>query len=216
MTTKNLSFGAPPISSFQFVYLSVPVVRAVVHGVHVSPTPLYYRIPVHNAAPQPLHLARECPCLSSAAAVTEVSTGITASANGWDTRTEGYGCAPSGCVADNVLDDSIEDVSRWSCKAEASGVEACELTLVFDEPQDILEIRIALYKGDQRSRSVNVLVDGNLVRTIASSGTTTAYEPYNLTATQATTIVLQAAGVEDNGWLSITGVSFFAVQSIDG
>lgn len=65
-----------------------------------------------------------------------MSTGITATANGWDNKVEGYGCAPNGCVADNVLDHSIESMSRWSCKAEAWVDETCELALVFDEREE--------------------------------------------------------------------------------
>lgn len=144
-------------------------------------------------------------CVSFAAALTAV-TGVTASANGWDTRTTGYGCAPSGCEPANVIDDSIEPDSRWSCRPSVSEVKACELTLVFDEPHDIFEIRMALWKGNQRNRTVDIWVDGSLSTTVQSSGSTLAYEAYELFATQATTIVLQEAGAENNVWLSITGV----------
>ena len=131
-------------------------------------------------------------------------TGVSASANGYDTRDGGNGCFPSGCLPDNVLDDSIADDSRWSCNAELSGIDACELTLMFDEPQDIVQIYMALYKGDERTRSVNVWVDGVFTHTITSSGTTTGFETYDLIAPGATTVVLQ--GVDDSEWLSITEV----------
>ena len=71
-------------------------------------------------------------------------TGVTASANGWDTRVSGSGCAPNGCLPSNVLDKSIEPASRWSCTA------VCELTLEFDAPQDLVQMDMALYKGDER------------------------------------------------------------------
>ena len=135
-----------------------------------------------------------------------IVTGVSASANGWDTRVDGTGCPPSGCVPDNVLDNSIEDVSRWSCNAEVSDVSACELTLELDEPQDVVQIYMAYYKGDERTRSVNVWVDGVFQDTIASSGTTQGYEAYELIAPGATTVVLQEAALGDNEWLSITGV----------
>lgn len=133
-------------------------------------------------------------------------SGVAVSANGWDTRTEGFGCAPSGCVAANTVDDSIEPESRWSCKAEVSGVDACELTIAFDAPTDIVELRMAFYRGEERTRAINIWVDGEFTDIVQSSGTTTEYETYELTAEQAVSITLQAAGMEDNGWLSITGV----------
>ena len=107
----------------------------------------------------------------------------------------------------NVLDDSIEPASRWSCRPSFSVIEVCELALVFDEPQDIFEIRMALWKGNQRNRTVDIWVDGSLSTSVQSSGSTQDYEAYELSATQATTIVLQEAGAEDDVWLSVTGVS---------
>lgn len=109
-------------------------------------------------------------------------------------------------MASNAVDASLEPDSRWSCKAQVSGVDFCELTLVLDEPEDIAEVRIALWKGDVRIRAMNVFVDGEFMTTIQSSGQTDGYEPYKLSATQATTVMLRAVGTEDNGWLSITGV----------
>ena len=77
-------------------------------------------------------------------------TGVTASANGWDTRVSGFGCAPNGCLPSNVLDNSIEPASRWSCKAALANIDVCELTLEFDAPQDLVQMDMALYKGDER------------------------------------------------------------------
>lgn len=143
------------------------------------------------------------------AALTAVDV-VSASANSWDPRTAGNGCAPDACVASNAIDGSVEYDSRWSCKStNAPELEACELTVELSAPQDIKEIRVALWKGDERTRLINVLTDGVVVTTIESSGTTEGYEPYPLTATQVSTIVLQAAGSDDetyNGWLSILDV----------
>lgn len=85
--------------------------------------------------------------------------------------------------------------------------DACELTLTFDTPQDLSEMRVALWKGDQRTRSIDVLVDGALDGTFVSSGTTTDYETYDLVVAQVNEVVLQAVDIADNGWLSVTGVS---------
>lgn len=109
-------------------------------------------------------------------------------------------------MAANAVDDSVEAESRWSCNPYSSEIDACELTLTLDAPTDIVEVRIAMWKGDTRTRALNILVDGTLASTIESSGETEGYETYELTASQASTVVLQAAGTEGNGWLSILGV----------
>ena len=136
-------------------------------------------------------------------------TGVTASANGWDTRVSGVGCAPDGCIAGNVLDDSIDPNSRWSCNAASVGVDFCELTLEFDAPHDLVQMDMALYKGDKRTRSVNVWVDGVIQQAIESSGTTTDLETYQVVAPGTTSVMLQAVGTNDNGWLSVTEVIIF-------
>ena len=140
-------------------------------------------------------------------------TGITASANGWDTRVNGAGCAPNGCVPANVLDNSIDSKSRWSCKAASSNIDVCELTFKFDAPHNLVQMEMALYRGDKRTRSVNVWVNGVLQHTIESSGTTTDFETYELIASDATTVMLQAVGLRKNGWLSITEVSILYLVS---
>eukprot|EP00904_Undaria_pinnatifida_P011612 jgi/Undpi1/7581/HiC_scaffold_23.g10054.m1 len=97
----------------------------------------------------------------------------------------------------------------------SSDVEVCELSLVFEEPQDIFELRMALFKGNQRTRTVSIWVDGVLSSTVETSGTTLEYEPYALEAMQATTIVLQGTGLEENVWLSITGVQLMTSYEVD-
>ena len=140
------------------------------------------------------------------AALTAV-TGLTASANAWDERTDDSGCVPDSCFAGLAVDGSIEEQSRWSCKASVSLVDACELTLTLEEPQDLVEMRLSLWKGDQRIRPLNIFVDGTLVTTIISSGKTEGFETYELTALQASTVMVQAnEPLPDNGWLSIIEV----------
>ena len=136
-------------------------------------------------------------------------TGFTLSANGWDTRINGWGCPPGGCVPDNVLDGSLDPDSRWACRPSFSRIEVCELTFAFDEPQDISEIRMAMFKGNERVRTVDVLVDGVLATTVVTSANTFELEAYEVSASQASTIVLQEAGPEEDVWLSLTEASNF-------
>lgn len=110
-------------------------------------------------------------------------------------------------MPDNVLDGSLDPDSRWACRPSFSLIDVCELTFAFDEPQDISEIRMAMFKGNQRTRTVNVLVDGVLATTAVTSANTFELEAYEVSAIQASTIVLQEAGPEEDVWLSITEVS---------
>ena len=143
--------------------------------------------------------------------------GLTASANAWDERTDGFGCVPDSCFAGLAIDGSIDEQSRWSCKASVSLVDACELTLTLEEPQDLVEMRMSLWKGDQRIRALNIFVDGTLVTTITSSGKTEGFKTYELTALQASTVMVQAnEPLPDNGWLSIIEVRRPSVIMIKG
>lgn len=143
------------------------------------------------------------------------AAGVSVSANAWDTRIEGWGCAPAGCVADNVLDDSLEPEARWSCRGnlflpgaefESTDDTSCMLTFKFDGPQDVKELRMALWKGEDRARAVNVWVDGVLATTLDASGATNELEAYELTAASASTVVLEYDGLASD-WISITEVS---------
>lgn len=82
----------------------------------------------------------------------------------------------------------------------------CKLTFEFDEPQDVKEIRMALWKGEDRTRTVNVWVDGESATTLDASGATNDLEAYELTAADASTVVLEYEGLADE-WISITEVS---------
>ncbi|MEP0661221.1 MAG: hypothetical protein ABJC87_18445 [Roseobacter sp.] len=140
-------------------------------------------------------------------AALEAATGVTATANGWDLRRYGFGCFPDGCVPANVLNASIDDDSRWSCLPSRQEVEVCELIFDFDEPQNIFEIRMAMWKGNRRDRTIDIWVDGVWSTRAETSGVTLEYEVYELSATQASSVVLQQARLEDEVWLSITGAS---------
>lgn len=155
-------------------------------------------------------------------AALEVVTGVSASANGFDTRTSGYGCSPYGCVPGNVLNDSIADESRWSCKPSVSGLSFCTLTLTFLRPEDIVETRIALYKGDQRKRNIRILVQGtNLWRSFLATPTTLEYVPYDMWGTQVMTMFVEATqivegtGPDPDVWFSMTGVSELRSVTVD-
>lgn len=82
-----------------------------------------------------------------------------------DTRagrsSEDVGCGvegEGGCEPVLAHDgDSSEIESRWSCATKiVEGGAPCEIEFLFDEPQDIVDIEVAFWKGDQRTRTLEV------------------------------------------------------------
>ena len=83
----------------------------------------------------------------------------------------------------------------------------CELTFGFEDPQDIVQVRIAFYQGDERTRKLKVKVNGYNFVTIVSSGETNDYEDFDLNAEGVSSIVLGGLGLADEEWISITEAS---------
>lgn len=108
-----------------------------------------------------------------------MSSIVTASTHGWDTRFGGYEYVSIGYVASNASDASLKLYSRWPCKAEVPGVDFCEMTLVLEIPDNIVEVRITMWNGDKvsRIRAMNVLVDEEFMTMIKSTGRTEDVEP---------------------------------------
>lgn len=84
------------------------------------------------------------------------------SANGYDTRpgqaSGSVGCGTDGCVPALSRDGIVGDAeSRWSCaQGMAPGGGPCEIEFRFQDPQDIMDVQVAFYKGDERSRTLEV------------------------------------------------------------
>lgn len=90
-------------------------------------------------------------------------TTIDVTASAYDLRPGGasgdVGCGETGCLPalarDGATDD--DDESRWSCakKVVADGGQ-CEIEFTFESPQDILDVQVAFWKGDERTRTLKV------------------------------------------------------------
>ena len=100
-------------------------------------------------------------------------TDVDVAATGFDQRTGGSGCSPNGCVPENTRDTSFSANSRWSCQGDildsANADEGCCITYFFEEPQDIVRLRMAFHKGDEDTRTLDVYDNGNYHSTITSS-----------------------------------------------
>lgn len=149
----------------------------------------------------------------------EVTT-VTVSANAYDARTDEDGCAPDGCTPENTRDGDLTDASRWSCSAElvetgggATG-EECQIVYEFSEAQVVHSVAIAFFKGDTRTRSLNINVNGETHSVVESSGAMAGLETFELEAAAASSsgvqgvlsLGLESVGLTADEFLSITEV----------
>ena len=101
-------------------------------------------------------------------------TTISTSANGYDERpgadSGDSGCQVGGCVPELTRDGvtTADAESRWSCAAKLTpGGVPCAIDFVFEDPQDIMAVEVSFYKGDERSRTVEVSSrDGSRFRSV--------------------------------------------------
>ena len=91
---------------------------------------------------------------------TETEVAVTAT--GYDARPVGEsGCGEDGgdgCAPAKSRDGISSDVeSRWSCSPKlVEGGGPCRVEYTFAEPQDIVDIQVAFWKGDERVRTLRV------------------------------------------------------------
>lgn len=101
---------------------------------------------------------------SSGCALVEAGTKttVTASANAYDPRPGAAygnnGCMEDGCKPALTRDGETDDTeSRWSCAPSmVAGGKFCEIEFMFESPQDIVEVQVAFWKGDERTRTLEV------------------------------------------------------------
>lgn len=130
-------------------------------------------------------------------------------ASAYDERTSGYGCSPDGCLPENTRDGNRGANSRWSCQGLlVTGVGGCRIEYNFEDPQDIVKVRIAFHKGDENVRTLNVIVDGSFHSQITSSGETDGFQGFALNTKQTSKVVLRLAdhASRPEEWLGITEV----------
>ena len=89
-------------------------------------------------------------------------TNVFVSANAYDTRpgqaSGSNGCMDDGCAPALSRDGNSDDVeSRWSCNPSiVPGGGLCEIEFVFEAPQDVKGVQVVFWKGDERTRTLEV------------------------------------------------------------
>lgn len=138
-------------------------------------------------------------------------TTVIASANVFDEKTvvDG-GCDPSGCTADLTRDLNLNGTSRWSCKFDLESTP-CQLWYSFEDPQDIVRLEIAFYKGDERTRAFSVTTFNDFGSSsfnyeFVSSGGTLDYELFEINSSGVLEMFITPLDPNFNDWLSIVEV----------
>ncbi|CAN0221443.1 unnamed protein product [Pylaiella littoralis] len=129
---------------------------------------------------------------------------VTATAALYDTNpSTSNGCGDDGCTAALTRDGDESETSRWSCAPRLGG--ACIISYDLGVVRDLSELRLAMYKGNERQRTVQVSVDGGDVTEWTSSGDTLGFESIDLLGKSGQEITITGV-LTDSEWLSITEV----------
>eukprot|EP00903_Cladosiphon_okamuranus_P014617 g13555.t1 len=146
---------------------------------------------------------------------TKTEVGVTAAA--YDVRpgasSRDVGCGAEGgdgCSPTNSRDGIASEVeSRWSCAPKlVIGEGPCQIEYTFAEPQDIVDILVAFWKGNERIRTLKVHLDGALTYTHESYAGST-FNTLGVSASGVSTVMLESVDLLPDEWLSLIEVLIF-------
>ncbi|CAM9634631.1 unnamed protein product, partial [Ectocarpus sp. 12 AP-2014] len=144
---------------------------------------------------------------------TKTEVGVSATAHDVRPGSSGgdVGCGEVGglgCTANNTRDGIFSEIeSRWSCATKLVPDEGpCRIEFSFAEPQNIVDIQVAFWKGNERTRTLDVHVNGELTHT-HKSYTDHIFNTLGVTATEASTVMLESVALLSNEWISLVEVS---------
>ncbi|CAM9175809.1 unnamed protein product [Ectocarpus sp. 13 AM-2016] len=143
---------------------------------------------------------------------SKTTVGVTASA--YDDRPgEGagdVGCGEMGCLPDLAHDGVGEEdtESRWSCAEEiVPDGGQCEITFTFDSPQDITDVQVAFWKGDERTRTLKVKINGDKIGEYESYPGS-AFNSFGIQENGVHTVAMESVGIDRDDWISLLEVRF--------
>eukprot|EP00903_Cladosiphon_okamuranus_P005791 g5738.t1 len=115
-----------------------------------------------------------------------------------------------GCEAANSRDGIASVVeSRWSCAPSlVQGGGPCQIEYTFAEPQDVVDIQVAFWKGNQRTRTLDVYINGEMAMTHESYAGST-FNELGVVANGVTTVMLESSGPTSSEWISLIEVLIF-------
>ncbi|CAM9542608.1 unnamed protein product [Ectocarpus sp. 13 AM-2016] len=82
----------------------------------------------------------------------------------------------------------------------------CQIEFSFADPQDIVNIHVAFWEGNGRTRTLDVYIDGELTHTHESYADST-FNTLGVTATEASTVMLKSIDLLSDEWVSLLEAS---------
>ncbi|CAM9649139.1 unnamed protein product, partial [Ascophyllum nodosum] len=142
-------------------------------------------------------------------------TTVTVDAPLYDTNTgDDNGCDPAGCVGELTRDGDLAPNSRWSCRPSLGpDGSTCSIAYSLADVVSIEVLNIALYNGDERTRTIEIYVDGVLATSWTNSGNTAGLELVGLGVTGQE--VMLRGVLDDSEWLSVNEVEIFVDDGTD-
>ncbi|CAN0376865.1 unnamed protein product [Pylaiella littoralis] len=144
-------------------------------------------------------------------------TEVSVSATAYDVRPGALGGEPGcgevggdGCAPANTRDGiSSESESRWSCAMELVEDEGpCVIEYTFGEPQDIMDIQVAFWKGDERTRTIDIHFDGVRIHNHESNAESD-FNTIGVSGTGVASVALESMDLLPSEWISILEVLIF-------
>ncbi|CBJ33705.1 conserved unknown protein [Ectocarpus siliculosus] len=142
---------------------------------------------------------------------TKTEVGVSSTAH--DVRPGDDGCGEVGglgCTAANTRDGIFSEIeSRWSCATKLVDDEGpCQIEFTFAEPQTIVDIQVAFWKGNERTRTLEVYINGEMTHTHESYADAT-FNTLGVTATDVSTVMLESVALLSDEWISLIEVLIF-------
>ncbi|CAM9886236.1 unnamed protein product, partial [Pylaiella littoralis] len=141
---------------------------------------------------------------------SKTTVGVTTSA--YDDRpgeSEGdVGCGERGCLPDLAHDGVGEEdpESRWSCAKEiVPDGGQCEITFTFDSPQDVADVQVAFWEGDERTRTLKVKINGDEIGEYESYPGST-FNSFGIQENGVHTVAMESVGIDNDVWISLLEV----------
>lgn len=142
-------------------------------------------------------------CADSSEAGSQTKVTTTSSAH------DKNGCLAPGCVAELTRDGNFGDNSRWACRYNIDE-NNCKLRYKFEDPQELISVDLAFYKGDERKRAFRILTfdSDNERKTyqFTSGGETALLESFEIGRKNVAKVVIQLDKPDKKKWISIIEV----------
>ncbi|CAN0328463.1 unnamed protein product [Ectocarpus sp. 6 AP-2014] len=115
-----------------------------------------------------------------------------------------------GCAAVNTRDGIASEIeSRWSCATKiVDGEGPCRIEYMFAEPQDVVDVQVAFWKGNERIRTLEVHLDGVLTNTHESYAGST-FNTLGVSASGVSAVMLESVDLLPDEWISLIEVLIF-------